>query len=32
MIRPSTFIAEETDMEEARLTAYLFQKLLDAVF
>ena len=32
MIRPSTFIAEETNMEEARLTAYLFQKLLDAVF
>ena len=32
MIRPSTFIAEETEMEEARLTAYLFQKLLDAVF
>ena len=32
MIRPSTFIAEETDMEEARLTAYLFQRLQDAVF
>ena len=32
MIRPSTFIAEETNMEEARLTAYLLQKLLDAVF
>lgn len=29
---PPFFIAEETNMEEARLTAYLFQKLLDAVF